>query len=279
MIVTLLLELGIPCLIAWLFWWVLDRYREPVGFALLAACMGVFTYFFEFLLMRPALAKVFFSWNISQYIYFINDEYYNLHLSRNNLWLILIITLSKTGAYVFMYSWTLSIIRIFSNKKDKPEGVIDEPIDYAVYAVLFMMAITAVENITYARFDLNAFTPEKLFGYLSVFRNLFIALVLGGIWQVYAYPELNRRQVFKLIPSIWLQNDKLVIHLFHKKTFFAGLILTSTLFLFRLFWLVSLGWGILGDAFIAGISLILTVRIYHEINTSNQLHHTNTTPP
>ncbi|QLH46471.1 MAG: hypothetical protein HWD58_13075 [Bacteroidota bacterium] len=113
--------------------------------------------------------KSFFSWNISQYIYFINDEYYNLHLSRNNLWLILIITLSKTGAYVFMYSWTLSIIRIFSNKKDKPEGVIDEPIDYAVYAVLFMMAITAVENITYARFDLNAFTPEKLFGYLSVF--------------------------------------------------------------------------------------------------------------
>ncbi len=250
-----------------------SKNREPKRAIAFTLFFSVVIFFIEFFLVKPSFGKFLSFYDTFYFAYFLSEEPEHLNTLSNtqNIVIILLASLSKAFTYaigikvLFTYLYRLGTKRYFAGKHISSYGFLDEPIDYAVYSLVFFAGISLMDNLIHLRLN-SALSVEKLQAFFILFSYLCIAILICLIWLRY---KISNSRNFH--PTSFLNFGGL-IKLKSNKRFLKGLIsrveLSSFLSIFTILIAIKVVFLISNPAILALLLLVplsLLVFLFRQI--------------
>ncbi len=166
-----------------------SKNKEPKRAIIFAFLFSLLVFFIEFFLVKPSFGKFLSFYDTFYFAYFISEE--PEHLQSLSIWqnclIIILSSLSKSITYavgikvLFTNLYRLGKTKFFAGKHLSVYGFLDEPIDYAVYSLVFFSGISLMDNFIHLRLN-SALSIEKLQAFFILFSYLCIAILICLIW-------------------------------------------------------------------------------------------------
>lgn len=162
---------------------------EPKRAILFTLAFSGIIYFIEFFLVKPAIGKFFSFYDPYFFVYFLTEEPEHLAtLSAQQRLLVLFFSaLGKGLAYgiglkvLFTYLYRLGRWKFFAGKHASAHGLLDEPVDYFVYALTFFTGLALWDNLVHFRLG-SGLSADRMMAFLVLFSYLVMAVVCGFLW-------------------------------------------------------------------------------------------------
>ncbi len=256
-LIALILVMVLPISFALFFSKVVDKNREPLKYLILAGIWGFVIYGIEYTCIKSTFAKLF-TYNVSDFVFFINDELTNVPATRLACLMFLVNSLAKAITYTFAYNLLIKYISAKSSKFDLSDEV-DENIDYIIYGICMMLGAVVFENATYYTFNTSWHGVDKMIALIGIFRNISIGILLGMIFLIKnsLYSPYTKKFIIEKFVTIVKEEKKYLGGVITKHTLVSILTVGSVLFLFRVFYLFSIPLGLLADSVLLFFLLII----------------------
>ncbi len=170
-----------------IFFYRLDKNKEPVSAIFRAFIYGFAAALLELFIFRLAILKFFYGDDLLNFTLLLNDEIDTPNFRQFVFSGFVIGGFLKESIKIFVFYQLTRKIR------DK----IDEPYDSILYALIFCLGFQMFENLLFVRTEWN---PVNFFGFVSLMKHLITGVVMG-----FAYEKLREDRLRNIKGSsfIW----------------------------------------------------------------------------